>query len=130
MAPSRATLALQLIPPSSLYPMPVYASAFKEARPPVAVIGAGAMGRALALRLVERGYPLRAVLSQTRAHAEELARSAGAGIASDDFSQLPDDVCLVVIAVTDAALVNVAELLTGVAHPWRETVVLHTSVAL
>ena len=110
--------------------MPVYASAFKEARPPVAVIGAGAMGRALALRLVERGYPLRAVLSQTRAHAEELARSAGAGIASDDFSQLPDDVCLVVIAVTDAALVNVAELLTGMAHPWRETVVMHTSGAL
>ena len=29
--------------------MPVYASAFKEARPPVAVIGAGAMGRVLAL---------------------------------------------------------------------------------
>lgn len=110
--------------------MPVYASAFKEARPPVAVIGAGAMGRTLALRLVERGYPLRAVLSQTRAHADELGRAAGAGVASDDFSKLPDDVRLVVIAVTDAALVDVAELLTGVAHPWRETVVAHTSGAL
>ena len=97
--------------------MPVYASAFKEARPPVAVIGAGAMGRALALRLVERGYPLRAVLSQTRAHADELGRAAGARVASDDFSKLPDDVRLVVIAITDAALADVAELLTGVAHP-------------
>lgn len=110
--------------------MPVYASAFKEARPPVAVIGAGAMGRTLALRLVERGYPLRAVLSQTRAHAEELAVAVGAEVASDDFSKLPVDVRLVVIAVKDQALADVAELLTGVAHAWRETVVVHTSGVL
>ena len=109
--------------------MPVYASAFKEARPPAAVIGAGAMGRTLALRLVERGYPVRAVLSQTQGHADELARAVGAGVASDDFSVLPNDVRLVVIAVKDEALVDVAELLTGVAHPWRETVVVHTSGA-
>ncbi len=110
--------------------MPVYASAFKEARPPVAVVGAGAMGRAMALRLVERNYPVRAVLSQNKRHAEELARAVGAGVASDDFSLLPDDVRLVVIAVKDSALADVAELLTGVAHTWRETVVVHTSGAL
>lgn len=110
--------------------MPVYASAFKEARPPAAVIGAGAMARALALRLVDKGYPLRAILSQTKAHADNLAEAAGAGVASDDFSQLPEDVRLVVIAVSDSALADVAELLTGVAHPWKETVVVHTSGVL
>ncbi len=110
--------------------MPVYASAFKEARPPVAVIGAGAMAHALALRLVNKGYPLRAVLSQTKAHAEEVARAAGAAVASDDFSRLPKDVRLVVIAVSDSALADVAELLTGVAHLWKETVVVHTSGVL
>ena len=53
--------------------MTAYASAFKEARPGVALIGAGAMGRALALRLADRGYPVLAVISRTRAKAEALA---------------------------------------------------------
>ncbi len=110
--------------------MPVYASAFKEARPPVAVVGAGAMGRALALRLVDRGYSVKAVLSQTKGHAAEVARAVGAEIGSDDFSALPSDVRLVVIAVRDSVLADVAELLTGVAHAWRETVIVHTSGAL
>jgi predicted short-subunit dehydrogenase-like oxidoreductase (DUF2520 family) len=110
--------------------MPVYASAFKEARPGVAIVGAGAVGRALALRLAERGYPVVAVLSRTRARAEQLAQAVGATVASDRLNDLPPAARLVVLCVGDEALADVAESLTGVRHPWRGTVVAHTSGAL
>lgn len=109
--------------------MPVYASAFKEVRPGVAVVGAGAVGRALALRLAERDYPVLAVLSRTRARAEALAQAVGAPVASDRLGDLPPAARLVLLCVSDDALPDVAEALTGVRHPWRGAVVAHTSGA-
>ena len=70
--------------------MSTYASAFQTPRPAVALIGAGAMGRALGLRLAESGYPVEAVLSRTRRSAESLAKLLGAPLASDHFSEIPD----------------------------------------
>ncbi|HYE96254.1 MAG TPA: DUF2520 domain-containing protein [Rubricoccaceae bacterium] len=110
--------------------MAVYASAFKEARPGAVVVGAGAMGRALALRLAERGYPVLAVISRTRAKAEALGRAVGASVASDRLDDLPPNARLVLLCVGDDALPYVAESLTGVRHAWRETIVAHTSGAL
>jgi predicted short-subunit dehydrogenase-like oxidoreductase (DUF2520 family) len=110
--------------------MTAYASAFKEPRPGVAVVGAGAMGRALALRLADRGYPVLAVVSRTRAAAEALAQSVGAPVASDRLLDLPASARLVLLCVGDSAIADVAESLTGVRHAWRETVVAHCSGAL
>ncbi|HEX8386072.1 MAG TPA: Rossmann-like and DUF2520 domain-containing protein [Rubricoccaceae bacterium] len=110
--------------------MEVYASAFRDSRPGVAIVGAGAMGRALALRLADRGYPVRAVISRTRASAEALARAVGAPLASDRLSDLPADVALVALCVPDGQLADLAETLTGVHRSWGRTVVLHTSGAL
>jgi predicted short-subunit dehydrogenase-like oxidoreductase (DUF2520 family) len=110
--------------------MTAYASAFKDPRPGVAIVGAGAVGHALALRLADRGYPVLAVISKTRSRAEALAQSVGAPVASNELFALPAAVRLVLICVDDDAVADVAESLTGVRHAWRETVVAHTSGAL
>lgn len=110
--------------------MSVYASVFRDPRPPTAVIGAGAAGRVLALRLADHGYPVRAVLSRTAASAEALAELVGAPVAADRLDRLPDDVRLVVLTAPDGALAGLAETLVEKAHAWGETVVLHASGAL
>ena len=121
------------MPPCGVFdPVPpeVFASVFRESRPGVAIVGAGAMGRALALRLADRGYPIRAVVSRTRASAEVLARAVGAPVASDRLSDLPADASLVALCVPDGDLADLAETLTGVQRAWSRTVVLHTSGAM
>lgn len=110
--------------------MAAYAAAFKDPRPSVTVVGAGALGRVLAARLHERGYPILGVLSQTREHAEALGRSVEARIYSDQLGDLPSATRLLVLCVPDGELEKLAEKLRYVAHPWRQTVVLHTSGAL
>lgn len=110
--------------------MSAYASVFKDAHPPTAIVGAGAVARTMALRMVEKGYPVQAILSRTLHKAEEVARAAGIPLASDDLTDLPEDVRLVIVCVSDSALTYVAESLTGARHSWPETVVVHTSGAL
>lgn len=110
--------------------MAVYASIFKETRPATAIVGAGAMARAMALRMVEKGYPVKAIISRTLYKAEDLARATGATVASDSFVDLPADVQLIVVCVNDSALPYVAESMTGARHHWPDTVVAHTSGAL
>ena len=109
--------------------MTAYAAAFNDPRPAVTVVGAGAMGRVLAMRLRERGYPVLAVISQTREHAEMLAHSVEARIASDSLHDLPAESRLVCCCVPDGKVTEVAVRLSRVAHPWQKTVVLHTSGA-
>lgn len=110
--------------------MTAYAAAFNDPRPAATVVGAGAMGRVLALRLRERGYPVLAVISQTRASAESLATTVEARIASDSLHDLPAESRLVACCIPDGKVAEVAGRLGRVAHPWRKTVVLHTSGAL
>ena len=106
-----------------------YASAFADPRPAVALVGAGAMARTLGLRLAEAGYPIRAVVSRTLGPAQDLARVLGAGIGTDRLSDLPG-VPLVVLAVPDDQIAELADTLTGVPRRWQDAVVLHTSGAL
>jgi predicted short-subunit dehydrogenase-like oxidoreductase (DUF2520 family) len=54
----------------------------------------------------------------------------GAPVASNELTALPPAVRLVLVCVDDDAVADVAEALTAVRHPWRETVVAHTSGAL
>lgn len=110
--------------------MEVFASAFKNARPGVAIVGAGAVGRALGLRLAESGLPILAVISRTLSHAEALARAVGAPVASDRLSDLPAEAAFVLLCVSDDQIDDVAETLTGARRSWKDTVVAHTSGAL
>lgn len=96
--------------------------------PPVAVIGAGALGSVLTRRLAGRGYPVVAVLSRSGAAA--LARQVGAPVASRMLRDLPEAVRLVVCCVPDDALPLVVEGLSRLPRDWSGTTVLHTSGAL
>ncbi|MEO0557758.1 MAG: DUF2520 domain-containing protein [Bacteroidota bacterium] len=108
----------------------VFASAFKNSRPGVAIVGAGAVGRALGLRLAESGYPILGIISRTLAPAETLARAVGAPLASDRLSDLPAEAAFVLLCVSDDQIADVAETLTGARRSWKDTVVAHTSGAL
>jgi len=103
-------------------------AAFDDASP-VAVVGAGAVGTALAQRLADRGVPVRAILSHDPDDAQALAGQVGAPVASADGTALPAEVRLVMLCVPDDAIPDVAEALAAVAHPWERTVVGHTAGA-
>jgi len=99
-------------------------------RPPAAVVGAGAMGTALARRLQGAGYPVAAVLSRSERSARELAATVGAEVASSEEHALPERVTLVALCVPDGQVRSVARALAATDHPWAHCLALHTSGAL
>lgn len=95
--------------------------------PPVAIVGAGAVGTALARALTTGGYRVDAVLSRTGESAQALATRVEASVASTHSDALPQTVRCVFVCVPDDAIGEVAEALAAVAHPWEQTIVAHTS---
>lgn len=93
----------------------------------MAVVGAGAVGTALARRLGACGYAVRAVLSRSRSDAQALAERVGASVASTELKDLPSAVRLVMLCVPDEAIGSVGEHLAALDHPWPRTIVAHTS---
>lgn len=87
------------------------------------------VGTTLARGVIECGYPMEAVLSRGKEDAEALAERVGASVADSSWNALPTAVRLVMVCVPDDAIVPVAEDLSGIDHPWNETVVAHTSGA-
>lgn len=102
---------------------------FSPSQTEAAVVGAGAVGRALAGRLAQKGYPVRAVLSRRRKAAAALAAQVGASVGSDDPSDLPFGLQLVVLCVPDDAITPVARTLADLPRDWASIVVAHTSGA-
>lgn len=99
-------------------------------KPPVALVGAGALGSVLARRLHEAGYPVAAVVSRTEALARALAEAIPGAVATPPGAALPASVRLVICCVPDDALPDVAARLARLDHPWPATVVAHTSGVL
>lgn len=96
----------------------------------LAVIGAGAVGGALARRLAACGYDVQAVISRTADHARTLAGQASAPIASDALEDLPETAQMVFCCVPDAVLAGLAERLSALPLDWTGRLVVHTSGAL
>jgi len=67
-------------------------------------IGAGTVGNALAIRLHEKGYPVVAVYSRTRASAERLAQSVKDCRVCTSSQEVADTADLVFITTPDAAI--------------------------
>lgn len=99
------------------------------ALPSVALVGAGALGRALAPALRAAGVRLDAVVSRTRADAEALAARIGAPTASDRLADLPVATPCVICCVPDDAITPVAAELAAAGGDWTGRTVLHTSGA-
>jgi predicted short-subunit dehydrogenase-like oxidoreductase (DUF2520 family) len=95
----------------------------------MAIVGAGAVGTTLARGLRLCGYPVEAVLSRSADDAQALGDRVGAAVTRSDWEALPSTVRLVWICVPDDVIASVAEALSGLDHPWGETVVAHTSGA-
>jgi predicted short-subunit dehydrogenase-like oxidoreductase (DUF2520 family) len=112
-------------------PLPMAESpATPPERPPAAVIGAGALGTALARRLQDAGYPVAAAISRSERSARELAATVGAGVAASEIGALPTQATLVLLCVPDDQVRSVAASLADTDHPWPRCLVLHTSGAL
>lgn len=96
---------------------------------PAAIVGAGAVGTALARRLTTSGVPVTAILSRDDSGARALADRVGAAVGTNTWSELPKNVRTVLICVPDEAISSVSTALSEVDHPWDETIVAHTSGA-
>lgn len=96
---------------------------------PVAIVGAGAVGTALARRLHTSGTQVAAILSRDASDARALAKQVGATVGTNVWTELPKTVRLALLCVPDDAIPTVADALSTVDHPWERTVVGHTSGA-
>ncbi len=80
----------------------------------IGFIGAGAVATALAAAFSQRGYPVRAVASRSRASALRLAARTPGVESCDDAQGVVDRCSMVFLTVPDAAIAEVAASLT-----WR-----------
>jgi predicted short-subunit dehydrogenase-like oxidoreductase (DUF2520 family) len=93
---------------------------------PVAIIGAGRVGSALARALHTAGYPVTAIWSRTPAHAAELAARLGAAVTP--LEKTPQAAALTLITVPDD---HVAQIAARIAGSWRaDQMAIHCSGAL
>ena len=96
---------------------------------PVTIVGAGAVGSALALALDRHGYRIRSLISKHGKSADRLGRKVGAG-KTGSMSQLRDVSGLLFIAVPDDNIPGVVRYLSRHQTDFSGSIVFHTSGAL
>jgi predicted short-subunit dehydrogenase-like oxidoreductase (DUF2520 family) len=98
---------------------------------PLAVVGAGRAGLALARRLSRRGYALTGIVARRRASAARASRLAGRRVGTLDLAAAVAPARVVLVCVPDAEIPRVAETLAALASPGvAGRIVLHTCGAL
>jgi len=98
-----------------------------QTRPPVAIVGAGAVAQALGRLMAAGGEPVVALASRSRSHAADAARFIGVAAPSIqvvDYSDVPRLATRVLIAVSDRGIEPVGEALA--AAGMRSGAALHT----
>src|SRR5579863_9590184 len=99
-------------------------------RPAIAIVGAGRLGTALAMRLAEAGYSIPEIVvrgnSRSLASARRLARGVGARLVTARTPRLTAG--LVWFCVPDAQISKVADELSR--QGWRGKTVFHSSGVL
>jgi len=105
----------------------------RKSKPTVSIVGAGRLGKALAMTLSKAGYRIEALVSRRRAHALKaaaLVRHAASALGANELKLLPPSK-VILITTPDDEIRSVAQRLAD-AHGKRvqDRVVLHTSGAL
>ena len=95
---------------------------------PVTIIGAGAVGRSIALDLFYKGVPIAGVYSQSGRTAKVIGKKVQARYsgAFDKKSVLSD---VIIIAVPDIEIKNVAAVISSISSSLKNSVIVHTSGA-
>ncbi|MGA2482657.1 MAG: Rossmann-like and DUF2520 domain-containing protein [Candidatus Acidiferrales bacterium] len=97
----------------------------------VAIVGAGRVGRAFGKRLRELGWRVGSVITQSEATSRAAVRAIRGGQPHASLTRQVLAADLVLIAVPDRMLGEVATALAGIGgEEWRGKIVLHTSGAL
>ena len=96
---------------------------------PVTIIGAGAVGSALALALDRHGYRVRSIISKSGKSARRLGRKVRAE-RTGSWSQLRDVTGLLFITVPDDEIAVVVRRLSRRQRNFHRSTVFHTSGAL
>jgi len=100
-------------------------------RPTTTVIGAGRLSRAFLPLMAAAGYPIAAVFARRPAAARAACRGIAGARATTNLASAADNARLVLIAVPDRAIEDVAERLARLpALDWKRRVVLHHAGAL
>jgi len=99
-------------------------------RPSIAIVGAGRLGTALAIRLADAGYSIREIIGrgnpQSLRTARKLARGVGARVVAIQTAQLTAD--LIWFCVPDAEISRAAAALSR--YDWRGKIAFHSSGVL
>jgi predicted short-subunit dehydrogenase-like oxidoreductase (DUF2520 family) len=105
----------------------------------VSVIGAGRLGRALALALQSSGYPIIALVARRRPKSEKaatlVAKASGGNtakpraLAASQLAELPQT-DLILISTPDDLIAEVAHNLSALLNVRKRSTILHTSGAL
>jgi len=97
----------------------------------ISIIGGGRLGRALGFRLRERGWRIHSVVTRSEATARRAVRAIGSGYAKAGLSRDVFLAPVILIAVPDSAIREIAAELAdlGSGEPGKR-VILHTSGAL
>jgi predicted short-subunit dehydrogenase-like oxidoreductase (DUF2520 family) len=97
----------------------------------LAIVGAGRVGRALGRDLHDAGWNISVVVTRSHASARQAVRAIGAGQPFSGLTRLILGASVVLIAVPDDKISDVAQRLARVGgEEWRGKIVLHTSGAL
>jgi len=96
----------------------------------VTLVGAGALGSALATALHAKGYQFVSVINRTTADAQQLALSLGAPHYSDRLLDVPYETNLLLLAVNDGAIEDVAEKISELRLGFKTLIAIHFSGAL
>lgn len=97
----------------------------------ISIVGAGRLGRSLARSLRERGWKIHSVVTRSEASARRAVRAIGEGRPRSTISSEVFLAPIILIAVPDSAIENVAtQLATAGREDAAGHVVLHTSGAL
>jgi predicted short-subunit dehydrogenase-like oxidoreductase (DUF2520 family) len=96
----------------------------------VSLVGAGALGNAVAKRLSSIGYRFLSVVNRTMSDAQALAGSLGVSEYSDVLDAISPNTNLLLLTVSDSALKSVAEKLATLRLPFHRLTVVQFSGAL